>query len=90
VEFTKKMSCLSSPSKSRNTTPEPMVSGRYFWPNAPLVWRNEILAAAVTSTKRTPASCAAASAAASGSAAASAAFTECRRPPDRPSAERAL
>src|SRR4051794_10713642 len=55
VEFTTKMSCQPSPSTSRNAAPEPIVSGRYLRPKAPLLWRKWIPAALVTSEKVTSA-----------------------------------
>jgi hypothetical protein len=36
-ELTSSTSCQPSLSASRNATPDPMVSGRYFFPNAPLL-----------------------------------------------------
>ncbi len=45
------MSCAPSPSASRNAPPAPIVSGRYFLPNAPLSWRKRMPAAFVTSVK---------------------------------------
>ena len=54
MELTKKRSWAPSPSKSKNTTPEPIVSGRYFFPKAPFVWRNVMPEALVTSVKTMP------------------------------------
>src|SRR5262245_54987986 len=47
------MSDQPSPSASKNTPPAPSVSGRYFFPNAPLLCVNVIPAAAVTSVNVT-------------------------------------
>src|SRR3954467_5469978 len=49
IEFTKNTSCHPSPSASKKTTPEPIVSGRYFFPNAPLLCAKRIPACRVTS-----------------------------------------
>ena len=46
-------SCQPSPSASRKATPDPSVSGRYFLPKAPLLWRKRMPAGAVTSVKWT-------------------------------------
>src|SRR5580765_8307509 len=45
------MSCHPSPSMSRKRPPAPSVSGRYFFPNAPLLWTNLMPAGIVTSVK---------------------------------------
>src|SRR4051812_25513079 len=50
-ELISRISCQPSLSTSRKAAPEPTVSGRYFFPNAPLLCRNLIPAAAVASTK---------------------------------------
>ena len=49
------MSCRPSPSASKNATPEPIVSGRYFLPTAPLLCLKRRPAAAVTSVNCTAA-----------------------------------
>src|SRR5688572_22182946 len=48
-ELINSASCHPSPSASKNAAPDPIVSGRYFLPNAPLLWRNRMPAAEVTS-----------------------------------------
>src|SRR6185436_16577870 len=52
------------------TTPLPIVSGRYFLPKAPLVWRKRMPAAVVTSVKVRPGAAAWAAARGSGHVAA--------------------
>ena len=47
------MSGQPSPSASRNAQPDPIVSGRYFFPALPLLWVNRMPAAAVTSVNFT-------------------------------------
>src|SRR5262245_35106762 len=47
------MSCQPSPSASSTTTPDPIVSGRYFLPNAPLLWTKRMPAACVMSVNCT-------------------------------------
>jgi hypothetical protein len=49
VDCTRTMSCQPSPSTSTNAQPDPIVSGRYFFPNAPFSCLKRIPAAAVTS-----------------------------------------
>src|SRR5688572_20043301 len=53
-ELISRMSSHPSPSASANAPPEPIVSGRYFLPAAPLEWRNLMPAAAVTSVNARP------------------------------------
>jgi len=49
VDCTRTMSCQPSPFTSTKAHPDPIVSGRYFFPNAPLSCLKRIPAAAVTS-----------------------------------------
>src|SRR5947209_14632707 len=49
----KRTSSQPSPSASKMATPAPSVSGRYFFPDRPLLWVNLIPEAAVTSVKVT-------------------------------------
>src|SRR5688572_16936767 len=48
-ELISSASCHPSPSASKNAAPEPIVSGKYFRPNAPLLCRKRMPAAEVTS-----------------------------------------
>src|SRR4030095_13827406 len=48
-ELTSSRSCQPSPSASNHTAPDPIVSGRYFRPNAPLLWTKRMPVCAVTS-----------------------------------------
>src|SRR5688500_17036659 len=48
-ELINSASCHPAPSASKNAAPDPIVSGRYFRPNAPLLWRKRMPAVDVTS-----------------------------------------
>src|SRR5260221_61688 len=53
MALTKKRSGRPSPSASKKTTPEPMVSGRYLRPRAPLLWVRRMPAGRVAWVKVT-------------------------------------